>query len=95
MNQFVGYRRIKNFCEVVGQRKKLNVFIDGAINDPEGIAEDVSNIGHWGTGNLRVAKYRDGDVAATDEHADYVAWFLDAGERFRKALKAIGPIEVS
>ena len=62
MNQFVGYRRIKNFCEVVGQRKKLNVFIDGAINDPEGIAEDVSNIGHWGTGNLRVEIAKEQDV---------------------------------
>lgn len=53
MNQYVGYRRLKNFAEIVGLRSKLNVFIDGAIEDPNGICEDVSSIGHWGTGHLR------------------------------------------
>jgi predicted transport protein len=47
MNQYVGYRRLRNFTEVVGQKRKLNVFIDGPVN-AEGIGEDVSNIGHWG-----------------------------------------------
>lgn len=54
MKQYIGYRRLKNFCEVVAKRNKLNVFIDGPVEDPLGIGEDYSQIGHWGTGNTRV-----------------------------------------
>jgi predicted transport protein len=61
MNQYIGYRRLKNFCEVVGQRSKLNVFIDGPVLDKEGIAEDMTSKGHWGTGNLRA------EVASEDD----------------------------
>jgi len=64
MNQYIGYRRLKNFTEIVGLRSKLNVFIDGAINDPTGVCEDVSGIGHWGTGNLRATVASEDDVLA-------------------------------
>jgi predicted transport protein len=62
MNHYVGYRRLKNFCEIVGQRKKLNVFIDGPVQDSSGICEDVSGIGHWGTGSLRATVASESDV---------------------------------
>jgi predicted transport protein len=62
MNQYVGYRRLKNFVEIVGQRRKLNLFIDGSIDDPEGLTEDVSKIGHWGTGSLRLSVTSDDDI---------------------------------
>jgi predicted transport protein len=62
MNQYVGYRRQKNFTEIVGLKKTLNVFIDGPVQDHDGIGEDVSNIGHWGTGNLRVKVTTEDDV---------------------------------
>lgn len=62
MNQYVGYRRQKNFVEIVGQKKGLNVFVDGPVHDPDGITEDVSNIGHWGTGNLRMRVDSDSDL---------------------------------
>lgn len=64
MNQYVGYRRLKNFTEIVGLRSKLNVFIDGPIDDPFGLCDDVSNIGHWGTGNLRATVASEDDVTA-------------------------------
>jgi predicted transport protein len=63
MNQYVGYRRLKNFCEVVGQRRKLNVFIDGPIVDKYGIGVDMTNTGHWGTGDLRVEVSSEDDIA--------------------------------
>jgi predicted transport protein len=63
MNQYIGYRRLKNFCEVVGQRGKLNVFIDGPVVNKEGLGEDMSNKGHWGTGDLRVEVSREDDIA--------------------------------
>ena len=64
MNQYVGYRRLKNFTEIVGLRSKLNVFVDGAVNDRQGICEDVSTIGHWGTGSLRATVASEDDVLA-------------------------------
>jgi predicted transport protein len=64
LNQYIGYRRLKNFCEIVGQRAKLNVLIDGPVDDPQGICEDVSNIGRWGTGNMRATVASEDDVQA-------------------------------
>jgi predicted transport protein len=64
MNQYIGYRRLKNFTEIVGLKSKLNVFIDGPVDDPTGICEDVSSIGHWGTGHLRATVASEDDVIA-------------------------------
>lgn len=64
MNQYIGYRRLKNFTEIVGLRSKLNVFIDGPVKDPQGVCEDVSSIGHWGTGHLRATVASEDDAMA-------------------------------
>ena len=64
MNQYIGYRRLKNFTEIVGLRSKLNVFIDGPLHDPTGICEDVRSIGHWGPGHLRATVASEDDVIA-------------------------------
>jgi predicted transport protein len=64
MNQYIGYRRLKNFTEVVGLRSKLNVFIDGPINGPAHFCEDVSGIGHWGTGHSRATVATEDDITA-------------------------------
>ena len=63
MNQYVGYRRLKNFCEIVGLKSKLTVYIDGPIDDPNGVCDDVSDIGHSGTGNRRATVASDDDIA--------------------------------
>lgn len=34
----------------------------------------------------RVADYGEGDVTQTERHDEYIDWFLDAGERFRRAM---------
>ncbi len=62
MNQYIGYRRLKNFAEIVGQKKGLNIFIDGPVNDTQGLGEDVSGIGHWGTGGFRVKVFNEDDL---------------------------------
>ena len=62
MNQYIGYRRLKNFTEVVGLKSKLNVFIDGPIKDPHGVCEDVTNVGHWGTGDSRATVTSEDDL---------------------------------
>jgi hypothetical protein len=46
VNQYIGYRRVKNFTEVVGLRSEPNIFIgDGPINDPASFSANVSGIG--------------------------------------------------
>jgi len=38
----------------------------------------------------RIADYRDdADVTYEDQHDEFIAWFLDAGERMRRALAAV------
>jgi predicted transport protein len=56
---YYAFRRIKNFAcvEIHPQSKKLLVFLkaDGININPEpGFTRDVTNIGHYGTGNLEV-----------------------------------------
>lgn len=54
---YISYPHGKNFAEVVVQAKALRVFLDIALDDlddPARIARDVSNVGHWGTGNVEV-----------------------------------------
>jgi len=37
----------------------------------------------------RVADYTDGDVTLTDRHDEFISWFIDAGERLRRAVAAV------
>jgi len=38
---------------------------------------------------VRIAEYRDGHISREGEHDDYVAWFVDRGERMRRALELV------
>lgn len=55
---YVAFKRLKNFATVVLQKNKLVVYLH---LDPESvqplpaIARDVSDCGHWGTGDLELA----------------------------------------
>lgn len=64
---YITYRHGKNFAEVVFQSKALRIFLDIPIEqlrDPGGLTRDVSNVGHWGTGEveIRIAKPDDIDT---------------------------------
>jgi len=37
----------------------------------------------------RIAEYADGDVSEVARHEEFIEWFLDAGERIRRALASI------
>lgn len=54
---YIAFKAPKNFADVEVQRHSLKIFINlrkGMLNDPEEIADDVSNIGHWGNGDYRI-----------------------------------------
>lgn len=37
----------------------------------------------------RIADYREGTIEQESEHEDYISWFLDAGDRMRRAVAAV------
>lgn len=37
----------------------------------------------------RIADYLDGDINQTERHGEFVDWFVDTGERWRRALAAV------
>lgn len=43
----------------------------------------------------RVAEYADGDVAEEQRHDEFIAWFIDSGRRFRRALGAIDQVSLA
>ncbi|MBV8756443.1 MAG: DUF262 domain-containing protein [Deltaproteobacteria bacterium] len=64
---YVGYRMGSNFLEVVPLARGLKLFLDiafGSLSDPDGMARDVTGIGHWGTGNTEVHLADAGQVDA-------------------------------
>lgn len=60
---YMVYRRIKNFASVVIRNKSLTVYLrldPKSVTLEEGFTRDVTDIGHWGTGDLEVTiKSRD------------------------------------
>lgn len=54
----------KNFVDVEVQKHALKLIINmrkGTLIDPKNITEDISNVGHWGTGDYRIYFYPDSD----------------------------------
>lgn len=55
---YISYRHGKNFCEIqIMSREGLKLHLDipiDELNDPRGLGRDVSNVGHWGTGDVEV-----------------------------------------
>jgi uncharacterized protein with ParB-like and HNH nuclease domain/predicted transport protein len=55
--QYIGYKLATNFVEVVPLASGLKLYLDitlDEINDPGGLARDVTSVGHWGTGDVEV-----------------------------------------
>ncbi len=53
---YIAYRHGKNFCEIELMSKNLKITIDiplSELDDPKGLARDVSTVGHWGTGETQ------------------------------------------
>ncbi len=53
---YIAFKSGSNICDIELQRSKLKIFINipkGKLEDPEGLAEDVSQKGHWGNGDYQ------------------------------------------
>src|SRR4030066_1537716 len=54
---YVGFVAGTNFVDVHPQKSQLKMWINlpkGELDDPQKIARDVSNVGHWGNGDYEV-----------------------------------------
>lgn len=54
---YLAFKRIKNFATVVLQKNKILLYLHlnpSTVSSLPSVARDVTNIGHWGTGNLEV-----------------------------------------
>jgi predicted transport protein len=63
--QYIAFKKGINILCVVIQKKQIRMWIGvkaGLLDDAKGLAKDVSNIGHWGTGDYEVAATNDKDL---------------------------------
>lgn len=56
--QYVAYKAVTNFADVIPQKSNLKLYLNlpfDGIDDPEQLCRDVSQIGHWGNGDIEVS----------------------------------------
>ncbi len=57
LKSYISFRAETSIVNVVPQMNRLQLYINlpfHELNDPRGIAIDVTNLGHWGVGDVRV-----------------------------------------
>ena len=57
LKRYIAYKAETNFVDIVPQAKRLLLYLSlpfSEITDPKGICEDVSGLGRWGNGDVRV-----------------------------------------
>ncbi|MFZ0556205.1 MAG: DUF5655 domain-containing protein [Nitrososphaeraceae archaeon] len=55
--KYIAFLRHTNFLDIVFYRNQLNLYLNmekGSLNDPQKMAEDVSESGHWENGDYRI-----------------------------------------
>ena len=55
--EYIGFRKKRPFCDVVFYTDHLRILVNlkkGQLDDPKNLAQDVSNIGHWGNGDYQI-----------------------------------------
>lgn len=62
---YVAYKAETNFVDVVPQKSRLRLKLNmkfHEVHDPRGMCKDVTNLGHWGNGDVEVALSRVEDL---------------------------------
>ncbi len=73
---YIALKKNGNLVCIELQKKKLKIFISakiGTLDDPKGLAKDVSSVGHYGTGDYVVHVADDKDLAYIMSLAKQVA----------------------
>lgn len=75
---YMGFLSKTNFVDIHIQKKALKIWLNlrsGELDDPKGLARDISKIGHWGNGDYEIQ-------VSNDENIDYIISL--AKQSFRK-----------
>lgn len=78
---YIAFKSPKNFIDIEIQKSGLKMFLNlkkGSLKDPNDVADDVSNIGHWGNGDYRI--YLD-----DDSNLDYVLMLIKQSYNAQKS----------
>jgi predicted transport protein len=62
---YIAFKKGKNITDIAILKKSLKLFINakgGQLDDPKNLAQDVSNIGHWGNGDYQIQVDDDKDL---------------------------------
>jgi uncharacterized protein with ParB-like and HNH nuclease domain/predicted transport protein len=62
---YIAYKAETNFVDVVPQAKRLRLSLNmpfHELDDPEGLAKDVTNLGRWGNGDVEVGLSSDASL---------------------------------
>lgn len=62
---YIAFKKRKNVTDIAILKKSLKLFINakaGQLDDPKKLAQDVSNIGHWGNGEYQIQVEDDKDL---------------------------------
>jgi predicted transport protein len=62
---YIAFKKGSNISDIEIQKKSLKIFINakiGTLDDPKGLAKDVSNIGHRGNGDFQIQIENDNDL---------------------------------
>lgn len=65
---WLGFRTTRNFVDIHLQNSALKMWLNmpaGVLNDPLGVARDVSSVGHWGNGSYEIR-------IVDDKHVSYI-----------------------
>lgn len=84
---YIAYKAETNFVDVVPQAKRLRLSLNmpfHELDDPEGIAKDVTNLGRWGNGDVEVGLSSNTDLPYA------VGLIRQAFERQMRVLDADG-----
>jgi predicted transport protein len=71
LSRYIAYRRIRNFCSLVLQQKQIVLYLKldpSTVNIDANYMRDVSNLGHWGTGDLELLIRNDADFVAAQPY---------------------------
>ncbi len=55
---YIAYKTTNNFADIVPQENRLLLLLTmqfDEINDSKGLCRDVTNVGHWGNGDVEVS----------------------------------------
>ena len=65
LKHYIAFKKDSNILCMTIQKKQIRMWLGakyGALDDAKGIGKDVTNVGHWGTGDYEIAVSNDKDL---------------------------------